>query len=244
MSAKITVLATPIGNLKDISLRGIDALREAELILCEDSRVSRKLLNFLEIYDKKLISYHKFNENSVISKISPLIFSGKNVLLISDAGSPLVSDPGQFLINWAHKNEIDVDFLPGPCAFVSAFVLSGFDSPLIFMGFFNSRKQQIIKQITIFKPNFSYIFYISPHKLINILEVIKEIYGDNIEIFLVKEMTKLHQKYFFGTPISIINQLKDSLKGEFTMVLRLKNEKDLQIKKKKNKYQKFSKNNV
>ncbi|CNS20507.1 putative S-adenosylmethionine-dependent methyltransferase%2C YraL family [Salmonella enterica subsp. enterica serovar Typhimurium str. DT104] len=112
------------------------------------------------------------------------------------------------------------------------------------MGFFNSRKQQIIKQITIFKPNFSYIFYISPHKLINILEVIKEIYGDNIEIFLVKEMTKLHQKYFFGTPISIINQLKDSLKGEFTMVLRLKNEKDLQIKKKKNKYQKFSKNNV
>ncbi|MXR56069.1 16S rRNA (cytidine(1402)-2'-O)-methyltransferase [Mycoplasma flocculare] len=236
---KITVLATPIGNLKDISLRGIDALRDADLILCEDSRVSRKLLNFLEIYDKQLISYHKFNEKLIISKISKLIFSQKNILLISDAGSPLISDPGQFLIKWAHNNKIEVDFLPGACAFVSAFVLSGFDSPLVFMGFFNSKKQQIIKQITNFKEGFSYIFYISPYKLIYVLEVIKRIYEKNIEIFLVKEMTKIHQKYFFGTPIEIINQVKNSLKGEFTMVLKLiKSEKN---KKKQNKYQKFAK---
>ncbi|AJR12418.1 Ribosomal RNA small subunit methyltransferase I [Mesomycoplasma dispar] len=239
MTPKITFLATPIGNLKDISLRGIEALKNADFILCEDSRISKKLLNFLEIYDKKLISYHKFNEKSVISKISPLIFSGKNIVLISDAGSPLVSDPGQILIKWAHEKKVEVDFLPGACAFVGAFVLSGFDSPLVFMGFFNSKKQQIIKQITGFKEDFSYIFYVSPYKLIHILEVIQEIYEQTIEIFLVKEMTKIHQKYFFGTPFEILNQVQNSLKGEFTMVLRLKKTK--KTREKQNKYQKFSK---
>ncbi|MHA0312142.1 16S rRNA (cytidine(1402)-2'-O)-methyltransferase [Mesomycoplasma ovipneumoniae] len=240
--AKITVIATPIGNLQDITLRAIQAIKSADLILCEDTRTSKKILNFLEIKDKKLISYHKFNEKSTIAKMSDIFLTNQNIILMSDAGTPSISDPGQILIKWAHENNVEVDFLPGACAFVGAFVLSGFDLPLVFMGFFNSKKQQIIKQIEHFILNYSYIFYVSPYKLIYILEVINEFYGEKIEIFLVKEMTKIHQKYFFGSPSKILAQLQNSTKGEFTMILRLKN--DEKPKLKANKYENFSKNSV
>ncbi|MHA0297365.1 16S rRNA (cytidine(1402)-2'-O)-methyltransferase [Mesomycoplasma ovipneumoniae] len=240
--AKITVIATPIGNLQDITLRAIQAIKSADLILCEDTRTSKKILNFLEIKDKKLISYHKFNEKSTIAKMSDIFLTNQNIILMSDAGTPSISDPGQILIKWAHQNNVEVDFLPGACAFVGAFVLSGFDLPLVFMGFFNSKKQQIIKQIEHFILNYSYIFYVSPYKLIYILEVINEFYGDKVEIFLVKEMTKIHQKYFFGSPSKILAELQNSIKGEFTMVLRLKN--DEKPKLKANKYENFSKNSV
>ncbi|MBG0730984.1 16S rRNA (cytidine(1402)-2'-O)-methyltransferase [Mycoplasma sp. 'Moose RK'] len=236
---KITIISTPIGNLKDISLRAIEILRSTNLIFCEDTRVSKKLLNYLQIYDKKLISYHKFNEKSSINKISAFLDEGKEIVLISDAGAPSISDPGQFLVSWAHEKGIEVDFIPGPSAFVSAFVLSGFDFPLVFMGFFDSRKQQIIKQISNFEEYFSYIFYVSPYKLVQILKIIQEKYDENIEIFLVKEMTKIYQKYYLGTPNQILEQLQNIPKGEFTMVLRLKNSRN--ERKKQNKYQKFSK---
>ncbi|MCN0158312.1 16S rRNA (cytidine(1402)-2'-O)-methyltransferase [Mesomycoplasma ovipneumoniae] len=240
--AKITVIATPIGNLQDITLRAIQAIKSADLILCEDTRTSKKILNFLEIKDKKLISYHKFNEKSTIAKMSDIFLTNQNIILMSDAGTPSISDPGQILIKWAHQNDVEVDFLPGACAFVGAFVLSGFDLPLVFMGFFNSKKQQIIKQIEHFIQNYSYIFYVSPYKLIYILEVINEFYGEKVEIFLVKEMTKIHQKYFFGFPLKVLDELQNSTKGEFTMVLRLKN--DEKPKLKANKYENFSKNSV
>ncbi|MDO6825958.1 16S rRNA (cytidine(1402)-2'-O)-methyltransferase [Mesomycoplasma ovipneumoniae] len=240
--AKITVIATPIGNLQDITLRAIQAIKSADLILCEDTRTSKKILNFLEVKDKKLISYHKFNEKSTIAKMSDIFLTNKNIILMSDAGTPSISDPGQILIKWAHQNDVEVDFLPGACAFVGAFVLSGFDLPLVFMGFFNSKKQQIIKQIEHFIQNYSYIFYVSPYKLLYILEVINEFYGDKVEIFLVKEMTKIHQKYFFGSPLKVLGELQNSTKGEFTMVLRLKN--DEKPKLKANKYENFSKNSV
>ncbi|VEU71933.1 Ribosomal RNA small subunit methyltransferase I [Mesomycoplasma ovipneumoniae] len=240
--AKITVIATPIGNLQDITLRAIQAIKSADLILCEDTRISKKILNFLEIKDKKLISYHKFNEKSTIAKMSDIFLTNQNIILMSDAGTPSISDPGQILIKWAHENDVEVDFLPGACAFVGAFVLSGFDLPLVFMGFFNSKKQQIIKQIEHFILNYSYIFYVSPYKLIYILEVINEFYGDKVEIFLVKEMTKIHQKYFIGSPLKVLAELQNSTKGEFTMVLRLKG--DEKPKLKANKYENFSKNSV
>lgn len=239
---KITVIATPIGNLQDITLRAIQAIKSADLILCEDTRTSKKILNFLEVKDKKLISYHKFNEKSTIAKMSDIFLTNQNIILMSDAGTPSISDPGQILIKWFPPKRCRSWFFTWCMCFCWCFCSFWFWFTVSFYGFFNSKKQQIIKQIEHFIQNYSYIFYVSPYKLIYILEVINEFYGEKVEIFLVKEMTKIHQKYFFGSPLKVLDELQNSTKGEFTMVLRLKN--DEKPKLKANKYENFSKNSV
>ncbi|CAT05067.1 Ribosomal RNA small subunit methyltransferase I [Mesomycoplasma conjunctivae] len=236
MTKKITLVSTPIGNLKDISLRALDTLRDSDIILCEDTRVSQKLLNHYQINNKKLISYHKFNEYKMLDLIDNYLNQGLQICLISDAGVPTISDPGQILVNWAHENDIEVDIIPGANALISAFALSGYKGSFYFGGFLDSKKQQIIKQISLLDPKVSYIFYISPFKLVYTLEIIRDLYGEEIDIFLIKEITKIYQKYYRGTPDKILNNLS-APKGEFTIILKLKEKKSI----KKNKYEQFSK---
>lgn len=232
---KISIVSTPIGNLKDITLRALEILKDADVILCEDTRVSSKLLNHYQISNKHLISYHKFNEYKSLSKISLLLEQDKKIALISDAGTPLISDPGQILVEYCHNNFINLEVIPGPSAVTSAFALSGFNLPFIFIGFLKETSSQRVKQLEQFLPDISYVLY----KLIATLEDIEKVFKNEAKLFLIKEMTKIHERYFLGSATDIKQALGENVKGEFTLVLRL--ESEIKLKVKKNKYEKYSK---
>ncbi|ADM21578.1 16S rRNA (cytidine(1402)-2'-O)-methyltransferase [Mesomycoplasma hyorhinis] len=236
---KISIVSTPIGNLKDITLRALEILKDADVILCEDTRVSSKLLNHYQISNKHLISYHKFNEYKSLSKISLLLEQDKKIALISDAGTPLISDPGQILVEYCHNNSINLEVIPGPSAVTSAFALSGFNLPFIFIGFLKETSSQRVKQLEQFLPDISYVFFVSPYKLIATLEDIEKVFKNEAKLFLIKEMTKIHERYFLGSATDIKQALGENVKGEFTLVLRL--ESEIKLKVKKNKYEKYSK---
>lgn len=238
MKNKLFIVATPIGNIKDITLRALEALKEVDIIACEDTRVSSKLLNHYQI-KKPLISYHNFNEKENAKKIIDFILLGKSVALISDAGTPLISDPGFNLINEAIKHDIEIETLPGPSAFVNAFVLSGFNYPFTFLGFLKDKSSQRIKELENLDYG-TYIIYVAPHKLLSTLEDLDSIFGSKINIFLVKELTKIYEKHYRGTVVQIQEQLQNSsLKGEFTLVFQYSEDKKTKVKI--NKYQQFSK---
>ena len=219
------IVSTPIGNLGDITLRAIEILKKSDYILCEDTRVSKNLLNRYEI-KSKLISNHKFNEKKNLSKIIEILKSNYIVSLISDAGTPSVSDPGAILINECLLNEINIFPLPGPSAVSSAVSISGFSEKFFFYGFFPEKNSEIKEELkNLSNLNSSIIFFISPRKFNKSVKIIKE-YFSGRKILVCREMTKFFEEYI-RTDVDTLKSFKDNPKGELTIVI---SEKD-KIKK-------------
>ena len=211
------VVSTPIGNLLDISQRAIETLRKSDFILCEDTRVSKILLNKFDI-KSKLISYHKFNEKKNVNKIIKLLKSGSLISLISDAGTPSISDPGRVLINECLKNGINVSPVPGPSAVSSAVSVSGFSDKFYFYGFLPEKNKLLNNDLqTLSKLNCSLVFFVSSKKFNKTIPFLKK-YFNGRKILICKEMTKFYEEFF----IEEIDYLKISesrLKGELTIVI-------------------------
>ena len=221
-------VATPIGNMGDITLRAIETLKQSDLILCEDTRVSKKILQKFEI-NKKIISNHKFNENKNLEKVLELLKNRKVISLISDAGTPAVSDPGRILIKECVKNGIDIFPIPGPSAVSTAISISGFSDNFYFCGFLPEKQNQVKK---LFKDlsllNGSIVFFISPNKLNKKINEIKEFFL-NRDILICREITKYHEEYI-RTPIKELSNLNFSRKGEITVVISEPKKENLSFK--------------
>ena len=211
------VVSTPIGNLQDITLRAIYILKNSELILCEDTRISIKLLKKFNI-NTKMISYHKFNEKKRLGKIIQLIKNNKIVSLISDAGTPVISDPGMILIKECIKNNIALHPIPGPSAVTSALSVSGFDEKFLFYGFLPNSESQIkneIKNLCDFP--YSIIFFVSSNKINKVIKIFKMFFSDR-EIMIAKEMTKIYES-FIRNDVNSLDVSKYNLKGELTVAV-------------------------
>ena len=211
------VVSTPIGNLLDISQRAIETLRKSDFILCEDTRVSKILLTKFEI-KSNLISYHKFNEKKNLNKIIKLLKSGSLISLISDAGTPSISDPGCVLINECLKNDINVSPVPGPSAVSSAVSVSGFSDKFYFYGFLPEKNKLLNSDLlTLSKLNCSIVFFISSKKFNKTIPILKK-YFNGRKILICKEMTKFYEE-FFREEIDNLKRFESGLKGELTIVI-------------------------
>ena len=211
------IVSTPIGNLNDISLRAIDTLKKSDYILCEDTRVSKNLLDKYKI-KSKLISNHKFNEKKNLSKIIGLIKQGLFVSLISDAGTPSISDPGAILIRECIKNNIQITPLPGPSAAISAVSISGFSEKFFFYGFFPEKNKILLEDLGVLsKLNSSIVFFISPRKINKIIPFIKKNFKGR-KILICREMTKFYEE-FVRAEVEELELFKNNLKGELTIVI-------------------------
>ncbi len=223
-SNNLYIVSTPIGNLDDITLRAINVIKNSDLILCEDTRRSIKLLNHLNI-KKKLISFHKFNERKKISSIIEYIKQGKILSLISDAGTPLISDPGRSLINECIKEKIEVTPIPGASSVISAISVSGFSDQFIFYGFLPKKNNELEKTLkSLSKINYSQVFFAPSNKLNFYIQNFKKYYSDR-KLLIAKEITKLHEA-FFRDNVNNFKLFKTPLKGELTIVISEKNNKD------------------
>tara|TARA_B100000029_G_scaffold491137_1_gene550977 strand:+ start:1115 stop:1972 length:858 start_codon:yes stop_codon:yes gene_type:complete len=211
------IVATPIGNLGDITLRAIEVLKNSDYILCEDTRVSNKLLINLKI-NKKLISNHKFNEKKNTKKIINLLKEKKIISLISDAGTPTISDPGKILVKECVDNKISVFPIPGPSAVSAAISISGFSDKYLFHGFLPEKKSAIEKDFIILsKLNCSIVFFISAKKINKLINQIKK-YFKKRDIVICKEITKYFEEYFRSS-VESLEEFKNKLKGELTVVI-------------------------
>jgi len=220
------VVSTPIGNLQDITLRAIYILKNSELILCEDTRISIKLLKKFNI-NTKMISYHKFNEKKRLGKIIQLIKNNKIVSLISDAGTPVISDPGMILIKECIKNNIALHPIPGPSAVTSALSVSGFDEKFLFYGFLPNSENQIKNEIkNLYDFPYSIIFFVSSNKINKVIKIFKIFFSER-KIMIAKEMTKIYES-FIRNDVNLLDVSKYNLKGELTVVISNK----LNVKKK------------
>jgi 16S rRNA (cytidine1402-2'-O)-methyltransferase len=233
------IVSTPIGNLDDITLRSLEVLKKSDIILCEDTRRSIKLLNHYEI-KKKLISYHKFNEQKELQKVIEYLNEGKILSLISDAGTPTLSDPGLLLVKKCIENDIKVYPVPGPSAITAATSISGFDDKFLFYGFLPKTENELIKTISRLKDlDFSLVFFIPGIKINFYLKHFKE-YFYGRDIFIAREISKIHET-FYRERINTIKVFKKVLKGELTVVLSkiyIKNKtvSDIEIIKQATKY--------
>ena len=209
-------VGTPIGNLKDISFRALEVLREVDEIACEDTRHSLGLLNAYEI-KKPLFSYHKFNEREVGEKIVEKLKQGKNIAVISDAGMPVISDPGNVLTQMLIENGLEFTVIPGACAFVSALVLSGLDSSkFCFLGFMpekNSDRKEFLERYK--NLDMTLIFYSAPHDVKKDIESIYSVFGSRRAV-AVKEITKLHER---AERFDLQNGLPSEPKGEYVLLV-------------------------
>ncbi len=211
------IVSTPIGNLDDITLRSLEVLKKSDIILCEDTRRSLKLLNHYKI-KKKLISYHKFNEQKELKKIIEYLNEGKILSLISDAGTPTLSDPGLLLIKMCIEKKIKIYPLPGPSAITTAVSVSGFEDKFLFYGFLPKTENELIKTINKLKNiDFSLVFFIPGIKINFYLNFFKEYFPDR-EVLIAREISKVHET-FYREKINTINPFKTALKGELTIVL-------------------------
>jgi len=215
------IVSTPIGNLADITLRALEILRRSDYILCEDTRVSKKLLTKYKI-KSNLISNHKFNEKKNVERFIDILKSNKIVSLISDAGTPTISDPGNVLIKESIKNKINLTPIPGPSAPTAAFSISGFSDKYYFYGFFPDNNSEIKNNFELLsKLNCSILFFISAKKLNRSIDVIKKYFLDR-EIVICKEITKYYEEYF-RFQVNKIDLSNINLKGEITLVISGKN---------------------
>ena len=222
MKKGLYIVSTPIGNLGDISFRAIEILKNSDFILCEDTRVSKKILSKFTIR-VNLISNHKFNEKSNVLKIINILKSNKLVSLISDAGTPAISDPGRIIVEECIKNKIDVFPIPGPSAVSTAISISGFSDRYYFHGFLPDKKSTIIKDFDILsKLHCSIVFFISSKKINKIIDLLKK-YFDKRNIVICKEITKYYEEYFRSS-VKNLNKFEDNLKGEITVVISEKKE--------------------
>ena len=211
------LVSTPIGNLKDITLRALEILKKSDIILCEDTRVSKKLLDKYEI-KSKLISNHKFNEKKNVVKIIGYLKTEKIVSLISDAGTPVISDPGSVLVNQCIENNIRIYPIPGPSAVSTAVSISGFSDQFFFYGFFPEKKQQIEREFKkLSKLNSTLVFFASTKKINKVIHELKNYFGGR-KIVFCREITKLYEE-FVREDIDKLELFKKDQKGELTVVI-------------------------
>ena len=218
------LVATPIGNLGDITFRAIEVLKKSEYILCEDTRTSKTLLDRYEI-KSKLISNHKFNEKKNLSKIIEILKNGSIVSLISDAGTPSISDPGSILVNECAKQGIEIIPIPGASAVASSVSISGFSEKFLFYGFFPEKNKTLVEDLKILSEiNCSLVFFISAKKINKIIPFIKKNFVGR-KIVICREISKLYEE-FIRTDIDLLEHFDNNLKGEITIVIsEPKNEK-------------------
>ena len=217
INSGLYIVSTPIGNLGDITLRALDVLKKSDVILCEDTRVSKKLLSYYNI-NKRLISYHKFNEKKNLKDVIKILKDNQIVSLISDAGTPSISDPGKLLINSCVKENILIVPIPGASAITAALSISSFSNEFYFHGFLSDTDNSIKKELELFNNlNCSIVFFISVQKLSKKFDLLKEAFPER-EIIICRELTKLHETIYRGK-ISEFNKLKFISKGEVTVII-------------------------
>ena len=211
------LVSTPIGNLKDITLRAIETLKKSSYILCEDTRVSKNLLDRYEI-KSRMISNHKFNESKNLNKIISLLKSGEIISLISDAGTPSISDPGSILVNECIRNDIKVTPIPGPSAVATAVSISGFSEKFIFYGFLPEKKQALINVFNkISKFDETCVFFVSTKKVNKIIPDLKK-YFSGRKIVFCREISKIYEE-FLRKSVDDLELFNKELKGELTIVI-------------------------
>ena len=212
------LVATPIGNLEDITYRAVRILNEVDLILCEDTRQTLKLLNHLNI-NKKLDTYHRHNEDEKKSRIITILEDGKNIALVTDAGTPGISDPGEVLVKEAIENNINVVPIPGACALINALIVSGLSTgSFSFWGFLPLNKKNRDEKLELIKEErTTVIIYEAPHKLKETLKDLKDYLGDR-DICIAKELTKVHESYVRGTISEVMNKIGEP-KGEYIILI-------------------------
>jgi len=211
------IVSTPIGNLTDITLRAIDILKQSNYVFCEDTRVSKRLLDKYEI-KSKLISNHKFNEMKNVDKIIKILKSEKIISIISDAGTPTISDPGKIIIEECIKNNINIYPIPGPTAVTAAVSISGFSEKYFFYGFFPQKKKDLLNDLkNLSNLNSSIVFFISPNKINKVIEHIKNFFSGR-KILICREMTKFFEEYI-RTNVDDLKPFQKIPKGELTLVI-------------------------
>lgn len=226
MSGILYLVATPIGNLDDITLRAINVLKEVDFIAAEDTRHSLKLLNHLEI-SKPLISYHRHNDEIKTEMLIEKLLDNKNIALITDAGTPGISDPGEKIVKSAIENNIKIVPIPGACAFVNALIGSGLDTTeFTFLGFLPlNKKNRKTKLEKIKNSNNTIILYEAPHKILSTLKDLEQITNGR-KIVLAKELTKIHEEFIFGTATELLGKI-ETPKGEFVILIEKSNELEI-----------------
>ena len=220
ISAGLYLVSTPIGNMEDITLRALNILKKSDIILCEDTRRSGKLLFYFKIKNK-LKSYHKFNEKRVSTEIINFLKEDKIISLISDAGTPTISDPGMTLVNRCISENLNVYPIPGPSAVMSALSISGFNDQHLFYGFLTKKENEledVLKNLS--NLDYSIIFFIPASKINFYIPKFKVFFSDR-KIVIAREMTKIHEE-IIRDYVSSLNSLSDTLKGELTVVLSTK----------------------
>lgn len=228
MNGKLYLVPTPIGNLKDITLRALEVLKKVDIIACEDTRQSLKLLNHFEI-KKTLISYHKHNENGKSEDIIEMVLQGKSVAVISDAGTPGISDPGAILIKRCIENEVEFEVLPGATAITTALVYSGLNTDrFIFIGFLpreNKDKKKVVEGII--DRTETIILYEAPHRIKQTLTFLRNQLG-NRNISICRELTKLHETIIRGSLDEVIGLYnEENPRGEYVLVIDGRDEEDI-----------------
>lgn len=215
------VVPTPIGNLSDITLRALDTLKSVDVILAEDTRTSGNLLKHYKI-DKPLQSFHIFNEHKALASVIAKLKNGETMALVSDAGTPGISDPGFLLVRECLKNNLLIDCLPGATAFVPALVKSGFPTDrFVFEGFLPHKKgrQTLLKELA--QEERTVVFYESPHRLVKTLEQIQEFFGSNRVVSVSRELTKMHEETFTGQIGEVIAHFNSKeVKGEIVLIVK------------------------
>ncbi|UCH13242.1 MAG: 16S rRNA (cytidine(1402)-2'-O)-methyltransferase [Bacteroidales bacterium] len=218
--SKLFIVPTPIGNLEDITIRSLKILEQVDLIIAEDTRKTGHLLKHYKI-TTRLRSHHKFNEHYIVSHIVTRIKNGKSIALVTDAGTPSISDPGYLLIRTCLENDIDLECLPGPTAFIPALVISGLpDDKFCFEGFLNVKKgrQKRLKELT--NETRTIVFYESPHRLLRTLNQFVEYFGPDRKASISRELTKIHEETIRGSLSELVEHYsKKTVKGEIVIVL-------------------------
>ena len=222
MQGKIYLVATPIGNLEDMTFRAIETLRNVDLIAAEDTRHTLQLLNHFEI-SKPMVSYHRHNEETKTEEIITKVLQGQNVAIVTDAGTPGISDPGEEIVKVAIENDIEIIPIPGACALINSLIVSGISTKeFSFFGFLplnkKNRKETLDK---IKRDNTTVILYEPPHKLLKTLEDVLENIG-NVDAAIVRELTKVHEEKVYGKISDLIEKFNEP-RGEFVIILDLNN---------------------
>lgn len=213
------LIPTPIGNLDDITLRAINILKKVDVLFCEDTRITGMLLSKLEI-KKKLISCNNINEEVVRNKVIEFLNDGQEVGLVTDRGTPIISDPGYKTVQAVIEHGYNVIGLPGPTALIPALITSGIEpSPFLFYGFLNSKTSKMEKELESLKNlKYTLIFYESPHRIIDMLITLKKVFGDR-QISVNREISKLYEEIYRGSVSTVIEELGTEIKGEFVIVV-------------------------
>ena len=221
--ASFFVVSTPIGNLKDVTLRAIEVLKSVDLVLSEDTKTSKKLFQKYNI-KTPLLSYHQHSSEKRVKEILQELKKGKNLALISEAGTPCISDPGSKLIERIRKELPQVKIIPisGPSALISALSVSGFSGDkFLFLGFLPSKRKRKKFFEEIKNSKYTVVLFESSHRILKTLRELKDFLGDDLEVFVAREMTKIFESFYFGNISEVIEKIeKDSQKGEFVIVIK------------------------